>query len=115
MLRCRDGSFYVGHTDNLDKRFKEHQAGEGARFTSSRLPITLAWSEQFASRDAAKAAETRLKGWSRAKKKALVARKFDVISALASRSGAARALRDASPLREEAPQGRGFVAVQVTE
>jgi predicted GIY-YIG superfamily endonuclease len=105
MLQCRDGSYYAGHTDDLEKRLAEHQMGQGSRFTNSRLPVTLVWSERFAGRDEAKEAESRLKGWNRAKKEALIAGRFDVISALASRSAVARALRDA-PLRE-APQGRG--------
>jgi len=105
MLLCRDGSYYVGHTDDLDRRFAQHQAGEGCRYTTTRRPVSLVWSEEFASRDEAKAAELQLKHWSRAKKQALIDGRFDVISKLASRGREGRALRDA--LLRKAPQGRG--------
>lgn len=105
LLRCADGSFYAGHTDDLAKRIAEHQAGQGCPWTSQRLPVALAWSQEFASRDEAKAAEAQLKGWSRAKKEALCARRFDLISKLASRRKAGRPLRDASNGRRLPQEG----------
>ena len=94
MLRCGDGSYYIGHTDNMEKRLGEHQLGEGCVYTRSRLPVELMWLQEFPSRDEAKAAESQLKGWNRAKKEALIDGQFDVVSKLASRSAAGRALRD---------------------
>lgn len=105
MLLCRDGSYYVGHTDDLDRRFSEHQAGENCRYTSTRRPVRLVWVEEFPTRDEAKEAELRVKHWNRAKKEALIEGRFDVISRLASRGREGRALRDA--LLRKAPQGRG--------
>jgi LAO/AO transport system kinase len=72
MLRCSDGSFYVGHTDELERRVAEHRAGEGAAHTRTRLPVDLVWMQETAGRDEALAAEKRVQGWSRAKKEALV-------------------------------------------
>ena len=47
MLRCRDGSYYVGHTDNLEQRLAQHESGTIPGYTSSRLPVTLVWCDTF--------------------------------------------------------------------
>lgn len=44
ILQCADGSYYTGHTDNLEKRISEHQAGESEVYTATRRPVKLAWS-----------------------------------------------------------------------
>jgi len=72
LLRCADGSFYVGHTDDLAQRVAQHQAGEVAGYTHERRPVELAWSQETATREDALSAERRIKGWGRAKKEALV-------------------------------------------
>jgi len=72
LLECSDGSYYAGHTDNLDQRLSQHECGIATCYTSSRLPIRLVWSQEFATRDEALAAERRIKGWSRKKKQALI-------------------------------------------
>jgi predicted GIY-YIG superfamily endonuclease len=72
ILRCADNSYYTGHTDNLEKRIAEHQAGEVEGYTSTRLPVVLVFSEEFPSREEAKACERRIKGWNRKKKEALI-------------------------------------------
>ena len=72
MLRCADGSYYTGHTDNLEFRVAQHRHGEGSDWTRRRLPVSLVWSESFPTRDEAFAAERRIKPWSRAKKEALI-------------------------------------------
>ena len=72
MLRCGDGSYYVGHTDELEAKLAQHHAGTADEYTTTRQPVALAWSMPFPSRDAAFAAERRLKGWSRAKREALI-------------------------------------------
>ena len=83
LLRCSDGSFYAEHTDALESRLAQHQDGTGARYTSTRSPITLVWTESFVTRDEALSAERRVKGWSRAKKQALINGDWDRISLLA--------------------------------
>ena len=86
MLRCADGSFYVGCTTDLDTRVGEHHGGERPGYTATRRPVELVWSEEFADLDDAIAAERRLKGWSRAKKEALISGDWDRITHLGSRA-----------------------------
>lgn len=73
LLLCSDNSHYAGHTDDLEKRLGQHQAGSFAGYTAIRRPVTLVWSERFQTRDDAFRFEQRLKNWSRAKKEALIA------------------------------------------
>ena len=117
ILRCRNGAYYVGHTDDLDQRVAQHQSGEVGGYTAKHLPVELVYSQDFSSRrlsinaeqpfdglrvsgqsplkstpqplrlssskprlrenrqsprEEAFAAERQLKGWSRAKKEALI-------------------------------------------
>ncbi len=81
MLRCSDRSYYVGHTDELDKRIAQHGSRLGSGYTATRLPITLVWFEEFPTREEAKAAEVQLKHWSRRKKEALIERQHGRIEA----------------------------------
>ena len=97
MLRCSDGTFYIGHTDALDNRIEQHQHGEIAGYTQNRRPVELIWSQDFSSRIEALTAEKQIKGWSRAKKQALIIGDWDLISALARKSFDTR-LRQAQPL-----------------
>ena len=83
LLRCADGHYHVGHTDDLDRRIAEHQSGTLAGYTQTRLPVALAWSETFPSRDEASSFERQLKGWSRAKKEALIAGDWPGVSTAA--------------------------------
>ncbi|KUO49649.1 MAG: excinuclease ABC subunit C [Sphingomonadales bacterium BRH_c42] len=83
LLRCSDGSYYAGHTDNLEVRLAKHQSGGIEGYTARRRPVELAWSGIFASRDEAFAFERRIKGWSRAKKEALIVGDWAMISQLA--------------------------------
>ncbi len=82
MLSCADRSVYVGHTYDLEARVAAHQVGAIPGHTATRRPVTLVFSEEFATRDEAFARERRPKGWSRAKKEALVAGEWDRIRAL---------------------------------
>jgi predicted GIY-YIG superfamily endonuclease len=68
MLQCVDRSYYVGHTDNLERRVAEHESGEIPGYTATWLMC----SEEFTTREEALAAERRLKGWSWGKKEALI-------------------------------------------
>ena len=72
ILECADGSFYVGSTKDLQVRLKQHEAGEGARHTKTRLPVKLVYYETFDRIDEAFAREKQLQGWSRAKKIELI-------------------------------------------
>ena len=83
MLRCADGHYYVGHTDNLELRMAQHQSGMLGGYTLHRRPVELVWSQEFSSRYEALAAERQIKGWSRAKKEALIDGDWNEISQLA--------------------------------
>jgi predicted GIY-YIG superfamily endonuclease len=86
ILRCADGSYYSGHTDNLEKRLGEHQSGIGDGYTATRRPIELMWSQGFPTREEALAAELQIKGWSRAKKEAMMRGDWDGVSRLAKKN-----------------------------
>ncbi|MEM9086617.1 MAG: GIY-YIG nuclease family protein [Pseudomonadota bacterium] len=83
ILRCNDGSYYTGHTDDLEVRLAQHKSGLMGGYTAKRLPVELVWSESFATRDDAFSAERQIKGWSRAKKEALSAGNWALVSKLA--------------------------------
>ena len=87
MLKCADRSYYTGHTDNLEARMAQHNSGEIAGYTHSRLPVTLVFSQDCGTREEAFTAERRLKGWSRAKKEALLRGDWNEISRLAHQKG----------------------------
>ena len=77
MLRCLDGTYYVGSTSDLERRLGEHQTGFFRDYTSTRLPIDLVWSQEFPTEPEAFATERQVKGWSRAKKEALIGGDWD--------------------------------------
>ncbi|MBA2077299.1 GIY-YIG nuclease family protein [Rhodanobacter sp. PCA2] len=83
ILECADGSFYIGHTDNLDKRMEQHKQGSSCAYTASRRPVKLIHAEGFETRFEALTMERKLKGWSRAKKLAYIAGDWGAVSALA--------------------------------
>ncbi|PZQ53205.1 GIY-YIG nuclease family protein [Novosphingobium sp. TCA1] len=83
ILRCRDGTYYVGRTDDLERRIAEHQSAAFQGYTSRRLPAVFLWAQDFQTRDEAFAAERKLKGWSRAKKEAMMAGDWILVSELA--------------------------------
>jgi predicted GIY-YIG superfamily endonuclease len=87
MLHCRGGYFYVGQTDDLERRLAQHQSGTHPGFTADHQPVELVWSEEFTTREEAKRSEQQIKGWSRAKKLALIRGDWQRISALARKKG----------------------------
>ena len=77
ILECSDQSYYVGFTDNLERRFSEHNSKKfSCSYTSSRLPLKLAWYQSYPSREEALASERKIKGWSRSKKELLIQNRF---------------------------------------
>jgi tRNA/rRNA methyltransferase len=82
ILRCADGSYYVGHTEDLESRVGAHQSGLVEGYTQNRLPVQLVWSQEFVDRDSAFAAERQIKGWTRAKKEALIRGDWDGVQTL---------------------------------
>ena len=90
ILKCRDGRLYVGTTrGSLERRVAEHNAGTYGGYTKSRRPVELVYHEAFDQITDAIAAERQLKGWSRAKKEALIRGDFETLKLL-SRNSAER-------------------------
>ena len=86
ILRCADGSYYVGTTvGSLDRRVTEHQAGAYDGYTALRRPVALVFNQYFERLDDAAAAERQVKGWRRDKKEALIRGDFAALPALARR------------------------------
>lgn len=83
ILECADGSYYTGHTDNLERRINEHTTGAISSYTSQRRPVKLVYCEMFQSRAEALSMERRIKGWSRGKKRAMIAGNWEEVSRLA--------------------------------
>ena len=93
ILRCADGSYYTGHTDNMEKRLSEHKTGMYSGYTKTRLPVDVVFLQQFTSRDEAFASERKIKRWTRKikrwtrkKKEALISKNWNKISELAKKS-----------------------------
>ena len=87
MLRCRDGSFYVGLTRaTLDQRIAQHDAGSFGGYTSTRRPVTLVWHQEFDRITDAIGVERQLKRWTRVKKEALIAGDWPSLQALSRRT-----------------------------
>ena len=101
ILQCSDCSYYVGHTDDLAARIAGHQSGLVKGYTQKRRPVTHVWSQEFAERDEAFRAERQIKGWSRAKKEALIRGDWDAVHLLSMRTPV---LRDAASTSSAAPQ-----------
>ncbi len=83
ILECADGTYYTGSTKDLELRVWEHAEFKGANYTRKRLPVRLAYYEEFSRIDEAFNREKQVQGWSHAKKKALVEQDFGGLHKLA--------------------------------
>lgn len=92
ILRCSNGSYYIGSTNNLDLRLAQHQSGEGANHTKKFALVELVFFEEFSRIDQAFYREKQIQKWSRAKKEALISGSLEELVRL-SKSG----LRQAQP------------------
>lgn len=72
ILKCADGTLYCGWTNDLEKRLKAHNDGKGAKYTRSRLPLTLVYYEEFDSSVEAQKREYRIKKLTRQEKLKLI-------------------------------------------
>ena len=79
ILKCCDGSYYVGSTRSVEVRFQQHQSGKGCEYTSWRRPVELVFCEEFETIGEAYAMEKRVQKWSRAKREALIAGDFEAL------------------------------------
>ncbi|TWO34396.1 GIY-YIG nuclease family protein [Seonamhaeicola sediminis] len=83
ILKCKDESYYTGITNDLEKRFNEHQAGFNKdSYTYKRRPLTLEFHQEFNDVIQAIRFEKKIKKWTRAKKEALIKGKFDMLQIL---------------------------------
>ncbi len=85
ILLCADDTYYVGSTKDLGFRFWQHSNGEGAEYTTERLPIKLIYVEIFTRIDKAFEREHQLKKWSRKKKEALMKNEIQKLITLAKK------------------------------
>ncbi|HEY7088480.1 MAG TPA: GIY-YIG nuclease family protein [Tepidisphaeraceae bacterium] len=72
IVRCADGTFYIGRTSNVIERVETHNAGQGALWTACRRPVTLVYQEPHPSEEEAIGRERQIKRWTHAKKLALI-------------------------------------------
>jgi putative endonuclease len=93
ILRCSNGSYYTGSTNNLDFRLAQYQSGEGVNHTKKFAPVELVFFEEFSRIDYAFYREKQIQKWSRAKKEALISGRMEELVRL-SKSG----LRQATDL-----------------
>ena len=82
ILRCSNGEYYTGSTNNLELRIEEHHQGKGSNFSWKYLPVELIYSEEFNSEEEAFKREKQIQGWSGAKKEALMSGDIEKLKAL---------------------------------
>jgi putative endonuclease len=85
MLRCGDGTYYVGSSRNVEHRLWQHSIGLGSDYTRKRQPVELVYLEEFDRIDWAYAREKQLQGWSRKKREALIEQRVDDLPALSKK------------------------------
>lgn len=72
ILICSDKSYYIGITNNLDKRVILHNSGKGSKYVRSKLPAKLIYFEEYPNKSVARKREIQLKSWTRIKKEKLI-------------------------------------------
>ena len=72
ILRCADGTLYTGWTNDIEKRLRDHAAGKGGKYTRSRLPVTLVYTEAYGSKREAMSREWHIKRMTRREKLGLI-------------------------------------------
>ncbi len=82
ILQCRDGRLYTGMTSDMERRFNEHKTGKGGRFTRSFGIEKLLYKEEHPTRSDALKRESKIKGWSKIKKLALISNNFELLKKL---------------------------------
>jgi putative endonuclease len=90
ILKCADGSYYVGSTKDLEPRIWQHNQGIGAKYTARRRPATLAYAAEFENISEAYEREKQVQGWGRAKREALIRGDFASLPELARKDFAKR-------------------------
>ncbi len=76
ILRCADGSLYTGWTNDLKKRVKTHNAGKGAKYTKTRLPVELVYYEEYEEKGEALSRELSIKKLKKTAKEKLILKQY---------------------------------------
>ena len=71
IMRCNDGTYYTGWTNDIEKRVKTHNEGKGAKYTKTRRPVTLVYYESFQTKEEAMRREWEIKQMKRGEKEKL--------------------------------------------
>ena len=103
ILRCSNGTYYTGSTNDMDRRLIEHSEGRGSNYTRKYLPVELVYREDFDSVDEAFSREKQVQNWSRAKKEALIRGDYEHLSEL-SRSSESGPSTGVAPRQARGPQ-----------
>ena len=104
MLRCADGTYYVGSTIDLEARLWQHNHGPlGAAYTRKRRPVELIWSAWYDRIEDAFALEKQVQGWSRRKREALIRGEWDKLPDLSRRPSVQRRLGRAENSSDDRP------------
>ena len=74
IMECKDGTYYTGWTNDLEKRLKDHNNGKGAKYTKARLPVSLVYYEEFHTKEEAMRREYVIKRMTRNEKEQLVSK-----------------------------------------
>ena len=83
IVRCKDGSYYTGVTNDIERRINEHNSDDSAiSYTSTRRPVELVFFEEFNDIMQAIELEKQIKGWSRKKKEAFISQNWDELKLL---------------------------------
>ena len=77
ILKCSDGTYYTGWITDPERRLKVHNSGKGAKYTRSRLPVELIYTEEFDNKTDAQRREYAIKRLTRAEKEKLIAKQLD--------------------------------------
>ena len=104
ILQCIDGSYYTGHTEGLEARLAAHQSGAVPGYKRSRRPVTLVFSDSFATRIEALERERQIKRWSRIKKQALIDEDWALLRNLAGQGGSTGPDAAGIPMRRDSPR-----------
>src|SRR4030067_3637386 len=71
MVKCKDGSIYTGISNDVEDRIKEHNSGQGGKYTASKRPVRLIFQEEQTDKSSTLKREKQIKNWGRVKKEAL--------------------------------------------
>jgi putative endonuclease len=100
ILKCADGSYYVGSTKNLELRLFQHQSGQGSRYPSGKLPVELVYGEEYDRVSDAYYREKQIQNWGRAKREALINGNVELLPPLAKKKFEKKKNKKPNPLVE---------------